>query len=96
MKIELQRLSAKASSVPSAKVRLTIASQTAPVELNGIIVKEPRPGWVALDLPPLEAWEKSLRWLTPEQRERIESAEFYQLLQHHVTKQFLAGRPAPG
>ena len=36
------------------------------------------------NLPPLEAWETRLCWLTPPQRERIESPEFYQLLQQHA------------
>jgi hypothetical protein len=33
-----------------------------------------------------------MRWLAPQQRERIVTAEFYQLLQEHVTRRFLAQR----
>lgn len=55
-------------------------------------LREPRSGWVVLDVPPLEAWAERLRWLTPAERERVESAEFYQLLQQHVTRRFLASR----
>ena len=61
----------------------------------GIVVKEPRPGWVTLDIPPLEAWQARLEGLPVAQRERIESAEFFELLQREVTRRFLAGRPAP-
>ena len=46
-----------------------------------------------LELPPLEAWEKRLLWLLPEQRERVESPEFYQLLQTHITRRYLALKP---
>ena len=64
------------------------------VHLDGIVVREPRPGWVTLEIPPLEAWEKALRWLEPEQRERVETPEFFQLLQTHVTRKYLALKPA--
>jgi hypothetical protein len=51
---------------------------------------------VSLELPPLERWDRPLRWLTPEQRERIESPEFYRLLQEHVSRRFLAERRGAG
>ena len=35
----------------------------------------------------MEAWEKGLRWLRPEQRDRIESPDFFQLLQTHVVRE---------
>ena len=34
-----------------------------------------------------------MRWLTPEQRERMQSPDFYQLLQTHVTRKYLALAP---
>ena len=82
--------------VPAARVRLVIANDAAPVELGGIVVKETRPGWLSLDLPPLEAWAESMKWLTPAQRERIESPKFYQLLQREVTRRYLARIRGPG
>ena len=45
------------------------------VHLDGIVVREPRPGWVTLQVPPLEAWETKLIWLLPEQRERVETPD---------------------
>ena len=39
-----------------------------------------------------EDWEAALRWVKPAQRERIESPEFYELLQKHITHRFLAER----
>ncbi len=57
--------------------------------------REPRPRWVTLEIPPLEAWQKPLSWLRPEQRERIASTDFYQLLQREITRRYLAlKRPA--
>ena len=45
---------------------------------------------LTLDVPPLERWEEPMRWLTPEQKTRIESAESYELLQREVARRFLA------
>ncbi len=58
--------------------------------LPGIVAKEIRPGWVSLDIPPLEKWEEPFRWLAPQQRERIESSEFYELLQREIPKRLLS------
>ena len=66
-----------------------------PVRLNRIVIRDPRPGWVSLEVPPLESWEEPLRWLTPQQRERIESADFYRLLQEHLTRRYLAMGSGP-
>lgn len=63
------------------------------VHLDGIIVREPRPGWVTLEISPLEKWESRLCWLLPEQRERVESPEFYQILQTHMTRRYLGLKP---
>ncbi len=62
------------------------------VQLSGIIVREARPGWVSMELPAQEAWREPMRWLRPEQRERIESPEFYQMLQQQLGQRFLALR----
>ena len=75
-----------------ADVELSIFNDDRFIYLEGITVRQPRPGWTTLEIPPLEAWEKPMRWLTPEQRERIETAEFFQLVQTHVTKKYLALR----
>ena len=80
----------------AAAVTVTILTEPRPIELRGITVREPRHGWVTLDVPPLEAWAEPLRWLTPPERERIESAEFYQLIQRHVSHRFLAWKAAAG
>ena len=75
-----------------ADVRLEILTQPRPIRLCGIVVREPRPGWVTLEVPPLEAWEEPLRWLTREERERVESPEFYQTLQKHLTRKYLLAK----
>ena len=58
-------------------------------------MRQPRPGWVTLEIPALERWEPALRQLPKEQRERIESPEFYELLQRTISARYLAGTP-PG
>ena len=77
-------------------MKLLIASHPEPVRLDGIVVKESRPGWLSLDLPALEMWEEPLKRLSVQQRERIESPEFYQLLQREVTRRYLARSRSPG
>lgn len=47
------------------------------VTLDGIRVSEPRPGFLTLSLPPLEAWAERLSWLPRDTRERIEMGAFY-------------------
>ncbi len=74
----------------TADAEVIIFSADRYVHLDGIVVREPRPGWVALQVPPLEAWETKLIGLLPEQRERVEAPEFFQLVQQHVTRRFLA------
>jgi hypothetical protein len=75
-------------------MELSIFNDDRFIYLDGITVHERRPGWVTLEIPPLEAWEKPLCWLTPEQRKRVESPEFFQLVQSHVTRKYLALKPA--
>ena len=77
-----------------ADVELSIFNDDRFIYLEGIVVREPRPGFITMEIPPLEKWEKPMRWLVPEQRERMQSPDFYQLLQTHVTRKYLALRPA--
>jgi site-specific recombinase XerD len=76
-----------------ADVELSIFTDDRYIDLNGIVVREPRPGWTTIEIPPLEKWEKPMRWLLPEQRERIQSPDFFQLLQTHVTRKYLSLSP---
>ena len=61
-----------------------------PVRLDGIRLSEARPGWIVMQLPPSEHWDDRLRVLDSRRRERIESAEFCQLLQSELSRRFLA------
>ncbi len=81
----------------AANVKVTILSDDARyVHLDGIVIREARPGYVSLELPPLEAWKQPLAWLTPGQRERVQEADFYKLLQEHSARRFLAMKHSPG
>jgi integrase/recombinase XerD len=75
-----------------ADVGLEILTQPRSIRLRGIVVREPQPGWVTLEVPPLEAWQEPLRWLPREERERVESPEFYRILQEHLTRKYLSAR----
>ena len=91
MQIRVRRRQGEATV---ADVELSIFTDDRYIDLEGIVVREPRPGWTTMEIPPLEKWEKPMRWLLPEQRERMQSPEFFQLLQTHVTRKYLALSPA--
>jgi len=90
MQIRVRRRQGEATV---ADVELSIFTDDRYIDLNGIVVREPRPGWTTIEIPPLEKWEKPMRWLLPEQRERIQSPDFFQLLQTHVTRKYLSLSP---
>lgn len=74
----------------ASRVTIGIDNDPRPVYLTGIVAREVRRGWVTLEIPPLEHWEQPLRWLTPSQRERVEQAEFFELLQREIPRRLLA------
>ena len=55
----------------SAKVTIEILGQERPTYLTGTRALEVRPGFVTLEIPPLEQWFESLKWLPRNQRERL-------------------------
>ncbi len=53
-----------------------------------LVIRAGRAG--TLEIPPLEAWEERLLWLEQPQRERIESPQFYRMLQEQIGRRYLA------
>lgn len=78
-----------------AKVTVSIFSGDRPIYFTGIAAKEVRPGYVTLEIPPLERWSEPLSWLTRQQRERFEEPEFYELLQREISTRLCQLPPAP-
>ena len=76
----------------AADVKLVILGSDHPVALDGIVVREPRPGWIVLDVPPLERWADACRWLTPPQRRRLESPAFFKMLEEEIGRRYRALR----
>lgn len=93
LQIHLQQQPKEPTILRSAKVTLSIQSDGRPIYFTGTVAKEVRPGWVTLEIPPLEQWEEPLRWLAPMQRERIESPEFFQMLQREIPIRLRQLRP---
>lgn len=89
LRIHLQPEADDSAKSRHAKVTLEIQTNARPVYLTGIVAREVRRGWVNLEIPPLENWEEPLRWLSRQQRERLEEAEFYELLQREVPRRLL-------
>ena len=90
MRLEMHLRPPLATHVPTADVTIVILGNQEPVRLQGVVVQEARPGWITLEIPPTEAWEEPLSVLSSSQRQRIESPEFYETLQRHIGRGFLA------
>ena len=77
-----------ASGCPTAKVTIEVQTPERPVYFTGTFVSEARPGFVTLQIPPLEQWDDPLKWISRSQRERFQEPGFYQLLQREITTRF--------
>ncbi|MHC4879301.1 MAG: site-specific tyrosine recombinase/integron integrase [Planctomycetota bacterium] len=73
----------------TAVCHVEIVQATQSLDLPGIMLRESRPGWLALDVPPLELWESTLSQLTRPQRERICEPAFYDLLHRELSRRYL-------
>ncbi len=58
------------------------------VTLPGIVVREPRRGFLALELPPLEDWAPALSYVDDHVRARFEEAEFYEGLRAAIAQRW--------
>lgn len=58
--------------------------------LLGIRARMSRPGFVTLEIPPLESWQPVLDRLPQQQVDRIIAPSFYELLQTHITARLIA------
>lgn len=74
----------------SSKCDVAVVRATDFVSLPGIVLRESRPGWIALDLPPLEEWQSVLNELTLQQRDRIQEPAFYDLLHKELSRRYLS------
>ena len=54
------------------------------VRLDGIVCREPRPGYLAIELPPLEDWATRLSFVDDNVRARLEDGGFYETLRGHL------------
>jgi hypothetical protein len=70
----------------AAKVTIEVGSDGRPIHFTGTTALEVRPGYVTLQIPPLEEWSESLKWLSRAQRERFEEPEFYEMLQREIAR----------
>ena len=73
------RLSVTSGQSSGATAGSSSSAESPPIYFTGIIAKEARPGYVTLEIPPLERWSDPLNWLTRQQRERFEESEFYEI-----------------
>lgn len=61
-----------------------------PIRLPGVVVREPRPGFFSIDLPPQESWADELSWLAPDVRARFNEAALYERLRDHLAARYAA------
>ncbi|TWT49530.1 Tyrosine recombinase XerC [Rubripirellula amarantea] len=57
--------------------------------LRGTIAEMPREGFVTIELPAAEEWESTIAKFPKPVRERVQSPEFYQILQRAITSRML-------
>ncbi len=76
---------------PLARVTLVVRGEPE-VALEGIVVREPRPGFIALELPPAEDWQPALSFCDDEVRARFDEATFYESLRDELARRW-AARP---
>ncbi len=74
--------------VLTARVLVTVKHGRGETALPDVFAEESRPGWLSLQLPPLEAWHEPLTRLPELMRQRIESPEFYHNLHRVVGSRF--------
>ena len=89
LKIHFQQQARESKGCSRAKVTLAIRSRSRPIYFTGILASEVRPGYVTLQIPPLENWEEPLRWLSRSQRERFQEPELYEMLQREISSRLL-------
>ena len=54
------------------------------IVLDGIVCREPRVGFLSIELPPLEDWAERLSFLDDEIRARLEHGAFYDVLRGYL------------
>jgi integrase/recombinase XerD len=89
LKIHFQQQPSESKGCRQAKVTLAVYNNSRPIYFTGILASEVRPGYVTLQIPPLESWEDPLRWLNRDQRERFEEPDFYETLQREISTRLL-------
>ena len=90
LRVELNVLAAADGGSRTADAAVVVLNGAASVRLEGIRLFEPRPGWIAMELPPEDEWRDQLQQLTGEQRDRINSPEFREHLRAVLGRKFLA------
>ena len=89
LKIDLKPLPSR-SGLRRAIAIIAINTGTKLIPLGEVGVSEVRPGWITLEIPPLEQWDEAMSQLSRQQRERIEEPEFFELLQRELPRRLFA------
>ena len=76
----------------SADVQVAVSDGDVVVVLDDIVLTQQRPTFFALQLPPLEAWQPKLSFLSAEAQARFDDADFYERLRDAVIARFMAAR----
>jgi integrase/recombinase XerD len=63
------------------------------VRLDGVVCREPRPGFLSIDVPPLASWTTRLSFLDDEARERLNDGRFYEALRAHLASRWQTTDP---
>ncbi len=74
-----------------AYVSIIIRMSPADIVLDDIVCREPRVGFVSIELPPMEVWEDRLVGVDDGIRERLESGSFYETMRRALVQRWCGG-----
>jgi len=84
--------SKEVGGVRQAFASIVICCERGDVTLSGIVLRETRPGWVAMDVPPEEHWCAAIQQLPDVQRLRILTPQFLDRVRLLLGERFVSQR----
>ena len=69
MRLHIRQAPDREPGEKKAQLTIKIRDHSRAIFLAGTIIRETQPGWLTCDIPQLDRWDESLRWLSQTQFE---------------------------
>lgn len=86
---DLVATKSETTAVAQLSIRGPHANNSPPINLPPVPIAMKRNSWIEITFPSLAIWEASLNQLTPAQRQRTKSPEFFELIRQQISTRFL-------